>query len=181
MKLSTAMTDRAIGALLGTACGDALGAGYEFQPRVPYTQTIFMRGDHRFKPGEWTDDTAMAFVIAEVAAQRIDLRTAEAQDQIVEGWLEWSRDTPDIGIQTSEVLRTMSEPTAAAACQAAAEQHQRSNGRSAGNGSLMRTAPVALAYLDDPFALVEAAMSISALTHHDPVAGEACEIGRAHV
>jgi ADP-ribosyl-[dinitrogen reductase] hydrolase len=38
----------------------------------------------------------------------------------------------------------------------------------------MRTAPIALAYLDDPSALVHAAYEISALTHHDPVAGEAC-------
>ena len=40
----------------------------------------------------------------------------------------------------------------------------------------MRTAPVALAYLDDPEALVEAATRISALTHYDPEAGEACAI-----
>lgn len=176
MNLTTAMTDRAIGALIGTACGDALGAGYEFKARVPYTQAIFMRGDSRFAPGEWTDDTAMAFAIAEVAAQRIDLRSAEAQDQIVQKWLEWSLDARDVGVQTGQVLRSMVEPTAAAARRAAAEQHVRSNGRSAGNGSLMRTAPVALAYLDDPQALAEAAMSISSLTHHDPTAGEACAL-----
>jgi ADP-ribosylglycohydrolase len=47
-------------------------------------------------------------------------------------------------------------------------------GRTAGNGSLMRTAPVALAYLDDEAALVEAARAVSDLTHHDPEAGDAC-------
>lgn len=46
--------------------------------------------------------------------------------------------------------------------------------RTAGNGSLMRTASVALAYLDDEPALVEAARSVSELTHHDPEAGDAC-------
>ncbi|HWU23966.1 MAG TPA: ADP-ribosylglycohydrolase family protein, partial [Nocardioides sp.] len=51
--------------------------------------------------------------------------------------------------------------------------HER-NGRSGGNGSLMRTGPVALAHLDDPAALVAAATAVSALTHHDPQAGEAC-------
>jgi ADP-ribosyl-[dinitrogen reductase] hydrolase len=56
---------------------------------------------------------------------------------------------------------------------AARELHQRT-GRTAGNGSLMRTAPVALAYLGDPDGLTEAAMALSALTHHDPEAGEAC-------
>jgi protein-tyrosine phosphatase len=47
-------------------------------------------------------------------------------------------------------------------------------GRTAGNGSLMRTAPLALAYLDDEAALVEAARSVSELTHYDPEAGDAC-------
>jgi protein-tyrosine phosphatase len=58
---------------------------------------------------------------------------------------------------------------------AAASVHERT-GRSAGNGSLMRTAAVALAHLDDPEALVEAAMRVSSLTHHDPQAGEACAL-----
>ena len=47
-------------------------------------------------------------------------------------------------------------------------------GHTAGNGSLMRTAPVALPYLDDPDALVEAARKVGALTHYDPHAQEAC-------
>ena len=51
--------------------------------------------------------------------------------------------------------------------------HERT-GRTAGNGSLMRTAPVALAYLDDEAALVEAARAVSELTHYDPEAGDAC-------
>ena len=58
---------------------------------------------------------------------------------------------------------------------AAREVHDRS-GRSAGNGSLMRTGPVALAYLDDPDGLVEAAMAVSALTHHQDLAQEACAV-----
>ncbi len=57
--------------------------------------------------------------------------------------------------------------------EAARDFHDRT-GRSGGNGSLMRTAPVALAFLHDPDALVEAATAISALTHFDPEAGEAC-------
>jgi len=58
---------------------------------------------------------------------------------------------------------------------AAARLHART-GRSAGNGSLMRTAPVALAHLDDPAALTGAAAAVSALTHADPLAGEACSV-----
>ena len=62
---------------------------------------------------------------------------------------------------------------AAAALAASADLHERT-GHTAGNGSLMRTAPVALAYLDDAAGLVEAARAVSALTHFDPEAGEAC-------
>ena len=54
-----------------------------------------------------------------------------------------------------------------------AKLHERT-GRTAGNGSLMRTAPVALAYLDDEDAMVAAARAISELTHYDPDAGDAC-------
>ena len=176
MNLTTAQTDRAIGALLGTAVGDALGAGYEFKSRVPYTQPITMCGSGTFRPGEWTDDTAMAYAIAEVAATGIDLRTEEAQDQIIEKWFAWSETAKDIGIQTSSVFHSMNAPTATEARTAARRFHDTHQQRSAGNGSLMRTAPVALACLDDPTALVEAAMSISALTHFDPAAGEACAL-----
>ena len=61
-------------------------------------------------------------------------------------------------------------PELAAAAAAVHEQR----GISGGNGSLMRTAPLALAYLHDPDGLVEAARAVSALTHYDPEAGEAC-------
>ena len=57
--------------------------------------------------------------------------------------------------------------------EAAAELHERT-GRTAGNGSLMRTGPVALAHLGDAGAIVEAARAVSALTHYDPIAGDAC-------
>jgi ADP-ribosyl-[dinitrogen reductase] hydrolase len=57
--------------------------------------------------------------------------------------------------------------------EASAALHERT-GRTAGDGSLMRTAPVALAYLDDESALAEAARAVSELTHFDPDAGDAC-------
>ena len=47
-------------------------------------------------------------------------------------------------------------------------------GRPAGNGSLMRPAPLALAYLDVELGLVDAAPTVSELTHYDPEAGDAC-------
>lgn len=167
--------DRIEGVLLGTAAGDALGAPYEFgPPRGPELDVVMAGGP--WEPGEWTDDTAMAIAIAEVAATGTDLRDEDAQDAIVTRWYEWSKEAKDVGIQTRAVLREASRGgaiTARRARAAAAARHQ-STGRSGGNGSLMRTAPVALAYLDDEDALVAAARSISELTHFDPDAGDAC-------
>jgi ADP-ribosyl-[dinitrogen reductase] hydrolase len=84
-------------------------------------------------------------------------------------------DAKDVGVQTSSVLRAAHRLglTARTTREASAALHERT-GRTAGNGSLMRTAPVALAYLDDEAALVEAARSVSGLTHCDPEAGDAC-------
>ena len=175
MKLTSAQTDRACGVLLASAVGDALGAGYEFGS-APYDGRPKMIGGGLgdFAPGEWTDDTAQAIAIARVAATGEDLRTTDALDAIASGFSEWYSGGPaDVGIQTSQVLELAGTNATAAQMAAAAETvHRRNGGRSAGNGSLMRTAPVALSYLDDPTALVEAAKAISAMTHHDPIAGE---------
>jgi ADP-ribosylglycohydrolase len=181
MELTAEQRDRACGVLLATAAGDALGAGYEFGPPLPDNAPVAMRGGGacNWAPGEWTDDTAMAIAIAEVAATSADLRTVDAQDQIVARWVGWSRTAPDVGIQTSQVLGAVLaggvSGAAAAALAASTDLHERT-GETSGNGSLMRTAPVALAYLDDPVGLAEAAMAVSALTHFDPSAGEACAL-----
>lgn len=178
MRLTSAQLDRAIGVVLASAAGDALGAGYEFAP-IPSGLIPDMIGGGLgdFAPGEWTDDTAQATAIAIVAADGLDLRTPEALDRIATGFAEWYAGGPsDVGMQTSEVLRLAgARPTGAVMAQAAGQVHER-RGRSAGNGSLMRTGPVALAHLDDPTALVEAAMAVSALTHHEDVAQEACAV-----
>lgn len=175
MNLTDIQLDRARGVLLATAAGDALGAGYEFGPALPDSTPVSMKGGGGFgwAPGEWTDDTSMALVIAEVAATGADLRDAAAQDAIVARWADWAEQAPDVGVQTRAVLGTVRNGTAAEALAASRALHERT-GRSAGNGSLMRTAPVALAYLDDPAGLTEAAAALSALTHFDPSAGEGC-------
>lgn len=176
--LTEGQLDRARGALVGLAAGDALGAPYEFGPARGPELPIEMTGGGglSWEPGEWTDDTSMAIVIARVAADGVDLLTTTAQDRIVAGWADWALSAPDVGIQTREVLavaRSRPPVTAAAVREAAEQQHGRT-GRTAGNGSLMRTSPVALAYLDDPDGLVRAATAISKLTHYDDDAAEAC-------
>ncbi|WP_144759693.1 ADP-ribosylglycohydrolase family protein [Curtobacterium sp. 9128] len=172
----TNTTDRAIGAVLGSAAGDALGAGYEFQPPVPEPMPIRMKGGGTFNwgPGEWTDDTSMAVPILRTAARGGSFADEAALDGLVAAWAEWARTAPDVGIQTSRVLTGLEARTAAASRASARTEHDQS-GRSAGNGSLMRTAPLVLAYVDaDERELADAARAVSDLTHHEADAGDAC-------
>ena len=168
--------DRVEGVLLGTAAGDALGAPYEFKPPMGAQESVVMKRSAMWAAGEWTDDTSMAIAIAEVAAQGMDLRDEAAQDAIVQRWHRWAQSSPDVGIQTRQVLSRAARggTITAARTREESEVLHRETGRTAGNGSLMRTAPVALAYLDDEDAMVQAARSLSELTHFDPQAGEAC-------
>lgn len=177
-RLTAAQTDRACGVLLAAACGDALGAGYEFgSAHLDGTPEMIGGGLGGFAPGEWTDDTAQAVAIAEVAATGADLRSDAALTAVAQRLADWYAGEPaDVGIQTSAVLsRAGSNPTGAQMRTAACAVHERS-GRSAGNGSLMRTGVVALSHLDDPEALVEAAMAVSALTHYQEVAQQGCAL-----
>lgn len=74
--METAVTvDRLVGVLIGAACADALGAGYEFGSPMPPDHPVSMRGQGPFLPGEWTDDTAQLLAIALAAADGADLRT----------------------------------------------------------------------------------------------------------
>lgn len=173
--LTTAQLDRAVGVLVASAAGDALGAGYEFSTGNQHLDPEMLRGIGNDGPGGWTDDTAQAVAIANVAADGCDLRTPKALTRVAQGFADWFADgPPDVGIQTSQVLRLAGRtPTGSQMTAAARTVHDRT-GRSAGNGSLMRTGPVALAHLHDPVALIEAAMAVSELTHHDPLAGEGC-------
>lgn len=173
MKLTGVQKDRAAGVLLGTAAGDALGAGYEFSyPRADEVIDMIGGGPFGFEPGEWTDDTTMALGIALVAAEGLDLRTPEGLDKVAAYSSAWYASGPkDIGNQTRSVLSKRDVNAAGMASTAS-----RVSGLKGGNGSLMRTAPVALAYLDDPEGCSEAALKVSALTHDDQRAGEACQI-----
>ena len=165
--------DRAVGAVIGGAVGDALGAGYEFGP-VPEPNDVTMRrGTLTGEPaGHWTDDTAMAIAILEVAAAQGTLTTHHAAVSVGERVLEWYRSGPsDIGNQTRAVLSRAKSGGDLA--ETAAREQALDPGR-AGNGSLMRTGPVALAHLGDEARLVLAAQAMSALTHPNPIALDAC-------
>lgn len=178
MDLTSKQTDRAVGVLLGGAAGDALGVPYEFAAPPEHGGAAMLGGGlGGIAPGQWSDDTEMAAVIAQVAATGADLRDEHALEQVAQGFVTWFRQgPPDVGIQTRQLLGDVLDrpgPVAAELRRLGAALHART-GRTAGNGSLMRTGPVALAHLDDDEALADAARAVSALTHHDPVAGDAC-------
>ena len=175
MKFTPVQLDRAAGVLVGSAAGDALGAGYEFGEDVAPEAVTMRPGSLTGRPaGSWTDDTDMAVAIARVAAKGDRLDESSGLEQVAAGFLEWySSHPPDIGIQTRAVLSAASGPADLARASA---DYAATHERSAGNGSLMRTGPVALAHLGDDEALVRAAGLVSALTHDDPLAKEACAI-----
>lgn len=190
MRLSDRQADRARGALVGGAIGDALGVPYEFKNRLPAAIAAEMRGGGLgpYRPGEWSDDTQMATVIAAVAARGLDLLTEDGLDKVATGFLTWRYGgASDVGAQTSAVLGRVSRDLRGLylphelhglsnhMANVAADHHART-GRSGGNGSLMRTAPVALRYLADADQCANAARNVSALTHYDPIAGDACAI-----
>jgi ADP-ribosylglycohydrolase len=165
--------DRAAGVLLASAAGDALGAGYEFSYPDPET-TIAMigGGPFGFAPGEWTDDTSMAVAIARVTATGADLNSVAGLDEVAAGFRQWYSSGPkDIGNQTRTVLSARDVDAAAMTATAA-----RLAGRKGGNGSLMRTAAVGIAYLDDATGCIEAAARVSSLTHDDERARQACQL-----
>jgi ADP-ribosyl-[dinitrogen reductase] hydrolase len=170
--------NRAVGSLIGMACGDSLGSRYEFGPPLPEDYLLEQVGGGPFdwEPGEWTDDTSMAIPIAKMAAQGIDLLSPKAIEHILRQWRRFSLEGKDCGVQSRAVLSGLTSFTEAEANRASKSFHDERGGMSAGNGALMRTAPVALAYLDDEPRLIEAARRIASLTHFDPRAGEACVI-----
>jgi ADP-ribosyl-[dinitrogen reductase] hydrolase len=170
---------RVAGALIGSAVGDALGAPFEFGPpgqftaRFPTdargTATEMCGGGPTDRaPGEFTDDTQMALLLASSLVERGGLDEADVFDR----FRAWARaDPPDIGRQTRAVLGSGRPWDVAAA------EHAARSGHGAGNGSLMRTTPAAIRFArEGTDATMNAARRISALTHGDPSAGEGCAV-----
>jgi ADP-ribosylglycohydrolase len=160
--------DRVAGTLVGLAAGDALGAGYEFRPIPAGPIGMIGGGLGPWLPGEWTDDTQLALCVARVASTgRLD--TLAVGDR----FLAWLADRPkDVGVQTFHVLDAAKNASDLA--RLAREYYAQRPDHAAGNGSLMRTAPVALAHLGDDRGIADAARAISDLTHADPATGDAC-------
>ncbi len=174
MPIEPALADRYRGALLGLACGDALGTSVEFQPRGTFVPVTGMRGGGPFAlaPGQWTDDTSMALCLAEslLACDGFD-----ARDQMQryrrwwrEGHLSSTGRCFDIGNTVAAALHRFEETGEAFAGS--------DNPRAAGNGSLMRLAPVILRHFPDDDAIERCSADSSRTTHAAPEAVECCRL-----
>ncbi len=155
--------------MLGLACGDALGAPAEFQTqfevRRRWGTLTEMVGGGPWLPGEWTDDTGMALCIAEAISEDPDDPVPGAGRR----FLVWQQTSKDVGSTISAALNAFQGDWP----QAARSTPQALSGKAAGNGSLMRTLPVALAYHDEA-AMLRASARLSAMTHWDPQAEVCC-------
>src|SRR3954454_7735236 len=170
---------RVAGALVGSAVGDALGAPFEFGPPGQLSKRFPRpaRGVHTemcgggsfgWEPGEFTDDTQMALLVATSLVERGGLDEADVFKRF-RRWLEAG--PPDVGNQTRAVLGS-GRPW-----DVAAREHFARSGHAAGNGSLMRTTPAAIWFARfGTEATMDAARRISALTHGDPSTGEGCAV-----
>ncbi|MDT9686336.1 ADP-ribosylglycohydrolase family protein [Streptomyces sp. TRM76323] len=162
---------RVAGAVVGSAVGDALGGPFEFGPEGAFSARFpapgtggEMGGGGGWDPGEATDDTQMAVLVAESLLERggLDLPDVFARFQ------RWAASDPkDIGLQTEAVL------TNGMPWDLAAAVHFQTTRRAAGNGSLMRAATSAVHFASaGREATMDAARRIAALTHGDRAAWE---------
>ncbi|WP_200887436.1 ADP-ribosylglycohydrolase family protein [Sphingomonas sp. ERG5] len=171
---SNAARDRAIGALLGLAVGDALGTTLEFSARDSLPPLVDMVGGGPFHlaPGQWTDDTAMALALGHSLVGMDELDPGDCMARFVNwyrrGMYSCTGTCFDIGLTTQAALQNFEkngEPFAGST------SHE-----SAGNGSLMRLSPVAIwGVRRDEAAILKVARAQSRLTHGAAECLVACE------
>lgn len=158
--------ERFRGCLLGLAVGDAVGTTVEFRPRGTFEPLTDMVGGGPFSlsPGQWTDDTSMALCLA---TSLIEKKRFDAQDQMDRycrwaqtGYLSSKESCFDIGRTVTSALRRFQqtgEPFAGS-----------EDPHSAGNGSIMRLAPIPMFFFPDIYA-IETNSALSSRTTHTAV------------
>lgn len=172
--MDQALEDRAVGTLLGLAVGDAVGTTLEFQSRdnAPPLCDMVGGGPFGLAAGTWTDDTSMALALADTLAGKATFDARELMNRFV-NWWRWGAYSPtgecfDIGLTTRTALAQFERdgnPIAGS-----------TDPQSAGNGSLMRLAPVAIWGVARGEATMRAAArEQSATTHGAPACVDACE------
>lgn len=160
------------GALLGLATGDALGAPLEGMPLGTFApvEDIFGGGFHRLEPGYWTDDTSLALCLAESLVEK---RGFDPIDQLGrylrwlrEGYFSSTGECFGIGNTTREAILRFEE-TREPYCGSTDPQK-------AGNGSIMRLAPVPLFFARRPKEAIERSAESSRTTHGAEHAVDGC-------
>ena len=166
------LCDRYRGALLGLAVGDALGTTLEFKAPGTFKPITDMIGGGPFalEPGQWTDDASMALCLAESLIEKRGFDPKDQMDRYCrwwkEGYLSSTGTCFDIGITVRKSLESYlrsGEPFAGS-----------TDPFIAGNGSLMRLAPVTLAFRQSVALAIHNAGESSRVTHAAPVAVAAC-------
>jgi ADP-ribosyl-[dinitrogen reductase] hydrolase len=169
------LPDRLRGVAVGAAIGDALGMPLEFGPAIPADRLVREMQPGRLPSGAFTDDTEMAFALADSLLAHTPLDPTDLAQRFV----AWYRAGPvDIGRQTRLVLKRISrgEPWDAVVAAVQAE-----NPWSAGNGSVMRCWPVALAHWDDLDRLLADSRLQSEVTHPHPECVAGCAFVNAAI
>jgi ADP-ribosylglycohydrolase len=164
--------ERYRGSLLGLAVGDALGTTLEFRRPGSFApiEDLVGGGPFGLRPGEWTDDTSMALCLAE---SLVECRGFDPIDQL-RRYVRWYRQGHlssrgrcfDIGNTVASALGRF-ERSGEPYCGSTAPT-------SAGNGSIMRLAPVPLFFARDPRAAIARAAESSRTTHAAAEAVDAC-------
>jgi ADP-ribosylglycohydrolase len=162
--------DSTLGAMLGLAVGDALGAQVEFadpeHARAVSERGLEMVDSGYWAAGQWTDDTALALELADGIAEHGALDV----DDVARRYIRWATtDGRGIGRATRSALVGASD--AAEVRRRASGFHTRT-GMGAGNGTVMRCAPIGLAAQDFELART-AALADARLTHGYPAAAPA--------
>lgn len=175
--MNATLLDKCRGILIGLAVGDAMGAAVEFTVPGTFEPVRGYRdgGPHGLAAGEWTDDTSMALALADsIASAGWDLND---QAERYLAWKETGRYSVngrcfDIGNQTATSLNKFAKTHDA---QRSSSQYERDSG----NGSIMRLAPVVIAFMDlfpsQPKLLAHFAGESSVPTHASPICISACE------
>ena len=170
--------DRALGAYLGFAIGDALGATVEFMrpreiaARYGVHRDIIGGGWLKLARGQVTDDTTMSLALGEaLLTGGTDVLARHAQGDatlvrlIGDAYVRWFRRKPvDCGNTCRRgIMRYMHEGSLEGAY----------NPGDGGNGALMRNLPAVLATLGDDAAFERLSIAQSHLTHHHPLSDAA--------
>lgn len=166
--------DRYAGCLLGLACGDAVGTAVEFRPRGTFRPLTDMVGGGPFglAPGQWTDDTSMALCLAD---SLLECDGFDPRDQMERYWRWYTEGywSPtgrcfDIGntvLQALQRFRKTGDPFSGS-----------TDPFSAGNGCIMRLAPVPLFYHPHREKALLYAAESSKTTHGAAECVEACRL-----